>query len=123
MPTVGTSSTGNFACTTATQRSLRDLRTKRKGQPVLVLGHIAERNGQEATFEVFNQRLATVKFEDGTLLGYDPIQLLLPTDIDDNGVAYFEVRPCATCEQLFPLTQDECRAEQEPTTCPDCSSS
>lgn len=121
MPTVGTSSTGNFACTTATQRTLRDLRTKRKGQPVLVVGHNLERKGQEATFEVFNQRLATVKFEDETLLGYDPVELLLPTHIDDKGVAYFEIRQCATCEQLFPLTQEECDAEQEPTICPECS--
>lgn len=123
MPTAGTSSSGSFACATVTQRTLRDLRTKRKGQPVLVVGHNLERRGQEATFEVFNQRLATVRFEDETLLGYDPVELLLPTEIDDKGVAYFEIRQCRTCEQLFPLTQEECREEQEPATCPECSSS
>ncbi len=123
MPTVGTSSSGSFASATAAQRSLRDLQTKRKGQPVLVVGHNLDRKGQEAVFEVFNQRLATVKFEDGTLLGYDPIELLLPTEIDEKGVPYFEVRQCQSCEQLFPLTQEECRAEQEPNSCPECVSS
>lgn len=121
MPTAGTSSSGSFAWAMATQRSLRDLRTKRRGQPVYVVGHNLERKGQEAVFEVFNQRLATVKFLDGVLLGYDPVELLLPTEIDDKGLAYFEIRQCQTCDQFFPLTQEECRAEQEPTSCPDCS--
>lgn len=120
MPSAGTSSSGQFATATATVRTLRDLRTKRKGQPVYVLGHLLERKGQEATFELFNQRLATVKFEDGVSLGYDPVELLLPTEIDDKGVAFFEIRVCQTCEQQFPLTQDECQADPEPTTCPDC---
>lgn len=124
MPIVGTDTGGHakgFACATATQRLLKDLRTKRRGQPVLVLGHIAERKGQEATFEVFNDRLAVIKFADGAVLGYDPVELLLPTEIDAQGVPYFEVRPCAECEQLFPLTPEECAAEQEPTLCPACS--
>lgn len=120
MRSVGTSSSGQFAVATATARTLRDLRTKRKGQPVYVLGHLLERKGQEATFELFNQRLATVKFEDGVSLGYDPMELLLPTDIDDKGVAYFEIRVCKTCEQQFPLTQEECQADPEPATCPEC---
>ena len=42
MPTAGTSSSGNFAVVTATQRVLKDLRTKRKGQPVFVVGHTPE---------------------------------------------------------------------------------
>ena len=105
---------------TTAARTLRDLRTKRKGQPVYVLGHLLERKGQEATFELFNQRLATVKFEDGVSLGYDPVELLLPTEIDDKGVAFFEIRICKTCDQQFPLTQDECRADPEPESCPDC---
>jgi hypothetical protein len=46
--------------------------------------------------------------------------LLLPTDIDDNGTAYFEIRPCRQCEQLFPLTTEECDAAEEPTLCPEC---
>ncbi|HEV8540437.1 MAG TPA: hypothetical protein VGQ60_04670 [Nitrospiraceae bacterium] len=104
------------------QRTLKDLRTKRKGQPVFVLGHVPERKGQEATFELFNVRLAVVKFGDGVLLGYDPEELLLPTEIDDKGVAFFEIRQCATCEQQFPLTLDESNAEQERTDCPACSS-
>jgi hypothetical protein len=124
MPIVGTDTGGHtrpFACTAASQRTLKDLRTKRKGQPVLVIGHILERKGQEATFEVFNDRLAVIKFADGALLGYDPLELLLPTEIDDNGVPYFEVRHCESCGQLFPLTSDECDADQEPTRCPDCA--
>jgi len=120
MPVVGTSSSGHFSCATSTQRTLRDLRTKRKGQPVYVMGHRLERKGQEATFEIFNDRLAVVKFDDGIAIGYDPFELLLPTDIDPQGVAYFEIRKCRQCEQLFPLTIEECEADAEPTDCPEC---
>ena len=119
-PIFGTSSTGRFSCATDTQHTLRDLRTKRKGQPLFVLGHVLARKGQEATFEVFNERLAIVKFSDGVAIGYDPLELLLPTDIDDKGIAYFEIRPCRQCEQLFPLTAEECEATEEPTSCPEC---
>lgn len=121
MLTAGTSSTGEFSCATAAQRSLKHLRTKRKGQPVFVLGHLPERKGQEATFQLFNERLAVVKFADGFTLGYEPSELLLPTEIDDKGVAYFEIRQCDTCEQQFPLTAAEAQADQEPTTCPECA--
>ncbi|HEU4684728.1 MAG TPA: hypothetical protein VFS39_09540 [Nitrospira sp.] len=123
MPTVGTSSSGQFACATSAQRTLRDLRIKRKGQPVFVLGHLAERKGQEATFEVFNDRLAVVKFSDGAVLGYDPFELLLPTEIDEQGTPYFEIRICRSCEQLFPLTGEECEAPEEPAFCPECRAS
>ena len=125
MPIFGTDTsdqTGKFSCATATQRTLKDLRTKRKGQPVFVVGHRLDRKGKEATFEVFNDRLAIICFEDNVRLGYDPLELLLPTEIDDQGVAYFEIRPCRLCEQLFPLTADECDAEEEPTRCPECAS-
>jgi len=87
---------------------------------VLVLGHILARKGQEGTFEVFNDRLAIVKFSDGGMIGYDPCELLLPTDIDEKEVAYFEIRPCRQCEQLFPLTIEECEAAAEPSHCPEC---
>jgi hypothetical protein len=87
---------------------------------VFVVGHIVERKGQEATFDVFNVRLAVVKFEDGITLGYDPSELLLPTEIDDKGVPYFEIRHCAACEQAFPLTAEEFHADDEPERCPDC---
>jgi hypothetical protein len=120
MPLVGTSSSGQFSCATASQHTLKDLRTKRKGQPVFVLGHLLNRKGQEATFEVFNDRIALVKFSDGGTLGYDPIELLLPTEIDEKGIAYFEIRPCRTCELLFSLTLEESESDQEPTQCPDC---
>ncbi|HKY73548.1 MAG TPA: hypothetical protein VJL88_16630 [Nitrospira sp.] len=123
MPTVGTSSSGQFSCASATQHTLRDLRTKRKGQPVFVMGHLLERKGQEATFEVFNDRLAVVKFADGVAIGYDPYELLLPTDIGPDGIAFFEIRPCAQCQQLFPLTAEECESEAEPTACPECRTS
>ena len=119
-PIFGTSSSGQFSCTTGTLHTLRDLRTKRKGQPVFVLGHVLARRGQEGTFVVFNDRLAIVRFSDGGVIGYDPLELLLPTDIDDKGIAYFEIRPCRLCEQLFPLTADECGAAEEPTVCPEC---
>ena len=125
MPTYGTdtsSETGKFSCATPTQRTLKNLRTKRKGQPVFVLGHRLDRKGQEATFEAFNDRLAIIRFEDDTRLGYDPLELLLPTEIDEQGTAYFEIRSCRQCEQLFPLTADECDADEEPTSCPECAS-
>lgn len=122
-PTAGTSSSGNFATVSVLQRTLKDLRTKRKGQPVFVLGHVPERHGQEAVFELFNVRLAVVKFADGALLGFDPGELLLPTEIDDKEVAYFEIRQCAKCEQHFPLTLEEAGAEQERTECPECAPS
>jgi hypothetical protein len=120
MPSVGTSSSGQFSCATDAQHTLKDLRTKRKGQPVFVLGHLLDRKGREATFEVFNDRIALVRFEDGAVLGYDPIELLLPTEIDAAGVAYFEIRRCQACGVLFSLTAPERDAEDEPTRCPDC---
>jgi hypothetical protein len=126
MPIVGTDTGGQtkpFACAGPSQRTLKDLRTKRRGQPVLVLGHIVERKGQEATFEVFNDRLAVIKFADGAVLGYDPVELLLPTEIDEKGIPYFEVRQCDSCGQLFPLTAEECNADKEPTSCRDCEGS
>lgn len=120
MFTAGTSTTGSFAVATQEVRTLRDLRTKRRGQPVYVVGHIEERKGSEATFELFNVRLGVVKFEDGETIGYDPVELLLPTEIDEKGVAYFEIRTCASCRQPFPLTSDEYNADTEPTYCVDC---
>jgi len=123
MPIFGTDTSeqaGKFACASTTQRTLKDLRTKRKGQPVFVVGHRLERKGKEATFEVFNDRLAIIRFDDDAKLGYDPLELLLPTEIDEQGVAYFEIRTCRQCEQFFPLTADECDADEEPTVCPDC---
>ncbi len=121
MPWVGTSSAGQFACATASQRTLKDLRIKRKGQPVFVLGHMLARKGQEATFESFNDRLAVVKFSDEGLVGYDPQELLLPTELDDHGVPYFEIRSCLSCGMLFPLTLEERESDQEPEQCPDCT--
>ena len=106
---------------TTTQRLLKDLRTKRKGQPVFVVGHTPERKGQEAIFELFNERLALVKFSDGVILGYDPLELLLPTEIDEKGVGFFEIRQCKQCDQFFPLTKEEAVASEEPTTCPTCA--
>jgi hypothetical protein len=117
---VGTSSSGQFSCASPLQRTLKDLKTKRKGQPVFVLGHVLERKGHEATFDVFNDRIALVKFADGGIVGYDPLELLLPTEIDEQGTAYFEIRLCQACEILFPLTLEESESDQEPTRCPDC---
>ena len=121
MPTAGTSSSGKFSVATPTLRVLKDLRTKRKGQPVFVLGHIPERKHQEATFEVFNERLALVKFADGIVLGYDPLELLLPTEIDEKGVGFFEIRQCKACDQFFPLTAEEAASDEEPRSCPNCA--
>ena len=65
---------------------------------------------------------AIIRFEDDVRLGYDPLELLLPTEIDEQGIAYFEIRTCKQCEQFFPLTADECDADEEPTACPACAS-
>jgi hypothetical protein len=119
-PTAGTGATGQYAVASEEARTLRSLRTKRRGQPVYVLGHLLDRKGQEASFEMFNVRLAVVKFADGAMLGYDPSELLLPTEIDDKGLAYFEIRQCPRCDQFFPLTSKEFHADQEPAACPDC---
>ena len=121
MPWIGTSSTGQFACANTSQRTLKDLRIKRKGQPVFVLGHVLARKAQEATFEAFNDRLAVVKFSDEVLVGYDPRELLLPTEIDERGVPYFEIRPCRSCGMLFPLTMEERESDHEPEQCSDCT--
>jgi hypothetical protein len=120
MPWVGTSSAGQFACVTTSQRTLKDLRIKRKGQPVFVLGHVLDRKGQEAVFEAFNDRLAVVRFNDEGHGGYDPRELLLPTEIDERGVPYFEIRSCRACGMLFPLTIEEREADEEPEQCQDC---
>ena len=58
-----------FYCATQTERTLKDLRTKRKGQPVYVIGHEDRYQGQEGVFEFFNVRLAVVQFPDGKALG------------------------------------------------------
>lgn len=119
--TASSSTSGsNFACASVAQRNLRDLRVKLRGQPVYVIGHNDERKGQEASFETFNIRLALVRFSDGALLGYDPTELLLPTEIHEDGAAYFEIRQCRMCDQLFPLTSEEFHANQERTECHDC---
>lgn len=120
MPWVGTSSSGHFACATVAHRTLRDLRTKRRGQPVFVVGHLLNRKGQEAVFETFNDRIALVKFRDGGSAGYDPQELLLPTVVEADGTAYFEIRSCAMCELLFPLTIEETNTKDEPTHCHQC---
>ena len=120
MLTAGTSWSGSFTCVTDKQQTLKDLRTKRRGQPVFVVGHILARKGQEGIFEVFNERLALVQFEDGVKIGYDPLELLLPTEIDDKGVAFFEIRTCTTCDQMFPLTLAESQQDPEPTQCREC---
>ena len=61
-----------------------------------------------------------VRLDDGAVLGYDPNELLLPTDIDEQGVAYFEIRPCRSCDILFGLSQEESESDEEPAQCPDC---
>ncbi|MCY3729356.1 MAG: hypothetical protein OXF97_10240 [Nitrospira sp.] len=101
-------------------RTLKDLRARQPGQPVCVVGSGDDRKGKEGVFQHFNVRLAVVKFPDGKTLGYDPLDLLLPCEIHEDGEAFFEIRTCAACNQIFPLTSDEFRAEQERTECPEC---
>ena len=121
MTTVSEVPQNEYGCTTESQRTLKDLHVKRKGQPVYVLGHDEQFKGQEGVFEAFNVRLAVVKFPNGKTVGFDPMDLLLPCEIHENGEAYFEIRYCDQCDQTFPLTAQEFWADEEPTTCPDCS--
>ncbi len=121
MMTSEPASKSEFACANESQRTLKDLRSKRKGQPVYVMGHDERYKGREAVFECFNIRLGVVKFPDGKTAGFDPSELLLPCEIHNDGQAYFEIRYCDQCDQSFPLTPEEFWAEQERTTCPDCS--
>src|SRR5680860_109579 len=67
----------DFFCASETERTLKDLRLKRKGQPLYVMGHEDRYKGKEGVFEFFNVRLAVVKFPDEKTLGFDPIDLLL----------------------------------------------
>ena len=77
--------------------------------------------GKEGTFQQFNIRLAVVQFGDGKTMGYDPLDLLLPCEIHEDGTAYFEIRQCRTCDQTFPLTSDEFWADEERVECPECA--
>jgi hypothetical protein len=109
-----------YTVATAEARNLRDLRHRRFGQPVYVASdHTLGRKGQMAKWEKFNVRLAVVKFEDNTILGYDPGDLLLPTRFED-GKPVFEVRACELCRAAFTLTQQEVEEKQEPARCPAC---
>ncbi len=110
-----------FFCATQTERTLKDLRTKRKGQPVYVMGHEDRYKGQEAVFEFFNVRLAVVKFADEKTLGFDPSDLLLPCEINEDGIAFFEIRYCEACDQLFPLTSEEFHQPVERSECSECA--
>ena len=110
-----------FFCASETERTLKDLRFKRKGQPVYVMGHEDKYKGREGVFEFFNVRLAVVKFPDEKSLGFDPMDLLLPCEIDEEGVPFFEIRYCETCDQAFPLTSAEFHAPVERKECPECA--
>ena len=110
----------DYAVATDSQRTLKDLKARKPGQPVCALGGVDDLQGKEGVFQNFNIRLAVVQFGDGKTLGYDPIDLLLPCEIHDDGEAYFEIRQCQTCEQVFALTSDEFRAPVERSDCPEC---
>ncbi len=120
MSNAGTKDPVEYAVATDSQRTLKDLKVRPSGQPVCAIGGSNDLQGAEGTFQHFNIRLAVVQFSDGKALGYDPLDLLLPCEIHDDGEAYFELRRCQTCDQLFPLTSDEFRAPVERTECPEC---
>ncbi len=109
-----------FSVATDAQRTLKDLRVRSPGQPVCVVGYGDDQTGKEGVFQHFNVRLAVVKFPDEKTLGYDPQDLLLPCEIHEDGEAFFEIRQCAVCNQIFPLTSDEFRADRERNECLDC---
>lgn len=120
MATLHAPDAAQFAVATDSHRSLKDLRARRPGQPVCVVGYGGDQQGKEGVFQHFNVRLAVVKFPDQKTLGYDPQDLLLPCEIHEDGEAFFEIRHCTICNQIFPLTSEEFRAEQERDTCPEC---
>lgn len=109
-----------FAVATGSQRTLKDLKARLAGQPVCAMGGVNDLQGTEGVFQHFNIRLAVVQFSDGKGLGYDPLDLLLPCEIHEDGEAYFELRQCQTCDQTFPLTSEEFRAPVERSECPEC---
>jgi hypothetical protein len=110
-----------YAVATPDARNLRDLRHRRFGQPVYVSAdHTLGRKGQVAKWEKFNIRLAVVKFPDNVMLGYDPVDLLLPTRYNDDGTPAFEIRACEQCQAPFSLTQQEFEDHKGPTRCAVC---
>ncbi len=109
-----------YAVATDAQRTFKDLKIRKPGQPVCVIGGVDDLQGKEAAFQQFNIRLAVVMFADGKTLGYDPLDLLLPCEIHEDGEAYFEIRQCISCGQTFPLTSEEFRADVERTECSEC---
>ena len=75
MTTADMTSTSEFDCASESQRTLKDLRVKRKGQPVYVMGHDERYKGQEGVFECFNIRLGVVKFPNGKTAGFEPFRI------------------------------------------------
>jgi hypothetical protein len=71
------------------------------------------------TWEKFNVRLALVKFPDNVFLGYDPVDLLLPTRFEE-GTPVFEVRACELCQAPLALTQQEVEEKKAPARCAAC---
>ena len=120
MSHAGSADVVEYAVATDAQRTFKDLKIRKPGQPVCVIGGVDDLQGKEAAFQQFNIRLAVVKFADGKTMGYDPLDLLLPCEIHEDGEAYFEIRECSTCGQIFPLTSEEFRAPVERTECPEC---
>ncbi|HEV8242495.1 MAG TPA: hypothetical protein VGQ07_00720 [Nitrospirales bacterium] len=110
----------SFAVATPQARNLRDLRHRRYGQPVYVCSdQVLSRKGQVGTWEKFNVRLALVKFPDNVFLGYDPVDLLLPTRFEE-GTPVFEVRACELCQAPLALTQQEVEEKKAPARCAAC---
>ena len=84
--------------------------------PYALAVHDIDRNGKLDIIVGYTKARPIVYFNDGPGT-FTPVPFG-----DDKGVAYFEIRPCRQCEQLFPLTAEECEAPKEPTICPECRS-
>ena len=65
----------DYAVATDSQRTLKDLRVRKLGQPVCALGGVDDLQGKEGAFQNFNIRLAVVKFADGKTLGLSLIHI------------------------------------------------
>ena len=114
------SQANSFAVATPQARNLRALRQRRYGQPVYVCSdQVLSRKGQVGTWEKFNVRLALVKFPDNVFVGYDPVDLLLPTRFEE-GKPVFEIRTCTLCQAPLVLTQQEVEEKKAPAHCAAC---
>lgn len=80
---------------------------------------VLSRKGQVGTWKKFNVRLAVVKFPDNVLLGYDPVDLLLPTRYEEASRCSRRI-PANSAGRRLPSRSRKWTRKKEPTRCVDC---